>query len=238
MTAVFKFSASKGAARLVLLALADEANDDGLVTAYRRSHNHLASKANIDPSSVARVTKALTELGELEVLRVGDGRASTDYRVVLPGLIEGPQDKYPQPAGSVPRGLSVSTQGTQAEAPIIPLSPGTTHKETARARPSPFPDRFLLTEAMREWARKEAPTVDLIFETKQFADYWRGKGQEKRTDWVATWRTWIRRSLSKYPKATTATAVQANGWNGVGASAQMSEAEHAAFMDELEAAKG
>lgn len=44
---------------------------------------------------------------------------------------------------------------------------------------------------MKEWAKKEAPNVDLILQTKQFADHWRGKG-EKRADWVATWRTWIR----------------------------------------------
>lgn len=124
MTAVFKHSQSKGAARLVLLSMADEANDEGLLTAYKRSHSHLASKSNVDGSSVTRATKVLVDLGELEILHRGNGRASTDYRIVLPGIdIEGVQDATPAPAARHPRDSKVPPQGVQDATPIIPLLP-------------------------------------------------------------------------------------------------------------------
>ncbi len=122
MNAVFKHSQSKGAARLVLLALADEAGDEGYVTAYKRSQSHIASKANVDMSSVARVAKSLVELGELEILKGGKGRASTDYRIILPG-IGTPQDKGSESSGSVPSPLTVSGQTPQDKGSIIPLLP-------------------------------------------------------------------------------------------------------------------
>lgn len=125
MNAVFKHSQSKGAARLVLLSMADEANDEGLLTAYKRSHSHLASKANVDGSSVTRATKVLVDLGELEILHQGNGRASTDYRILLPGIeIEGVQDATPAPSGRHPRGSRMAPQGVQDATPIIPFSPG------------------------------------------------------------------------------------------------------------------
>jgi hypothetical protein len=124
MTAVFDHSQSKGAGRLVLLSMADEANDEGYLTAYRRSHRHIAGKANVDEGTVGRVVKELAALGELEVLKMGNGRASGDYRIVLPGLrIEGSQDATPAPAPRHPRGLSTPPQGSQDETPIIPFSP-------------------------------------------------------------------------------------------------------------------
>lgn len=192
MTAVFKHSQSKGSARLVLLALADEASDEGMVTAYRRSQSHLARKGNMDGGTVSRSTKALVDLGELEVLRQGDGRASTDYRIILPGVSdEGVQIAYPAPASRLPRGGISPTQGVQDAPPIIPFSPTEPHIASSKRSCFPAPGLFLLTDAMKEWAAKEAPNVDVVLQTKQFADHWRGKG-EKRADWVATWRTWIR----------------------------------------------
>ncbi len=126
-TAIYRYSKSKGSARLVLLAMGDEANGEGLLTAYKRSHGALSHKANIDRSSVARAVKTLVDLGELRVLQQGNGRASTDYQILLPGLgVEGTQDEYPAPAGCAPRVGRVSTQGTQDDPPIIPFSPGST----------------------------------------------------------------------------------------------------------------
>lgn len=229
MNAVFKFSASKGAARLVLLSMADEANDEGLLTAYRRSHGHLARKANVDGSSVKRAAKVLVDLGELEILQQGNGRDSTDYRILLPGLgDEGVQDDPPARSGCTPRGGTVNPQGVQDDPPIIPFSPSPTPTSSDKGRRSSFPDAFLLTPEMRTWAAKEVPGVDLSFQTRQFADHWRGKG-EKRADWVATWRTWMRNAKQwSKPSATTHVA------RAAGADAVMAPDEYEAWMDELE----
>lgn len=130
LSAAFQHSKSKGSARLILLAMADEANDEGLLTAYRRSQSHLASKANIDPGTAGRAIKTLEELGEVEVLARGDGRASSDYRLHLPGLAgEGRQIEAPQiaPPGPAERGASpgeTRAQAPQDATPIIPLLPG------------------------------------------------------------------------------------------------------------------
>lgn len=125
---VYKRSVSKGSARLVLLAMADEANDEGMLTAYARSQSHLARKANISPSSCTRAIAALIELGEVVLLAKGDGRASSNYRIVLPGLGEGCQSDTPQidtpgVANRHPRGSRMTPQGGQSDTPIIPFSP-------------------------------------------------------------------------------------------------------------------
>ncbi len=239
-TAIYRYSKSKGSARLVLLAMGDEANGEGLLTAYKRSHGALSHKANIDRSSVARAVKTLVDLGELRVLQQGNGRASTDYQILLPGLgVEGTQDEYPAPAGCVPRVGRASTQGAQDDPPIIPFSPSPAPTSSDKGRKSSFPaiGEFHLTPEMRAWAAKEVPGVDLAFQTRQFADHWRGKG-EKRADWVATWRTWMR-NAGKWSKPSptpgrspTTTYVQAPT---AGADAVMSPDEYELWMDELEA---
>jgi hypothetical protein len=122
IAAVFRHSESKGCARLVMLAMADEANDEGWLTAYRRSQGWLAKKANVDRATVRRAIDTLVELGEVEVLATGDGRESSDYRLHLTG-IEGVQDAPPAGAGCPPRGRNVQPQGVQDAPPIIPFSP-------------------------------------------------------------------------------------------------------------------
>ncbi len=56
----------------------------------------------------------------------------------------------------------------------------------------------MVTPAMKAWAAENIPVVDLAFQTAQFCDYWRAEsGQRARkVDWVAAWRTWLRRAES------------------------------------------
>lgn len=83
-----------------------------------------------------------------------------------------------------------------------PLEPPSSRK---RARPSSFPASFRITDAMALWATENVPGLDLRYETSQFADYWRGREDVKRTDWVASWRTWTRKAQkdSETKKART-----------------------------------
>lgn len=128
MARVFKHSRSTGAARLVLLALADEAHESGAVTAYKRSQKHLAKKANTDPRTVRRAIRALEELGELEVLKEGDGRESSDYMLTIPDR-EGDT-----PAPTKPE----SGEGEMPTHPGQDAHPGrTTRPPTAGEMPAP-----------------------------------------------------------------------------------------------------
>lgn len=61
---------------------------------------------------------------------------------------------------------------------------------------SRIPAEFVITPAMAEWAREHTPDLDLAYELDQFRDFWAAKSGKDATklDWVATWRTWMRRS--------------------------------------------
>lgn len=63
-----------------------------------------------------------------------------------------------------------------------------------------IPDQFMVTAEMRTWAATSAPAVNLKTETENFVDYWRGAGGTK-LDWVATWRTWMRKSQTDSQRA-------------------------------------
>ncbi|HEX7277248.1 MAG TPA: helix-turn-helix domain-containing protein [Acidimicrobiales bacterium] len=60
-----------------------------------------------------------------------------------------------------------------------------------RAKPStPFPEVFHLTDAMRAWALKNTPGVDVNHQTRQFAAHHRAKGSTMK-DWEQAWRFWM-----------------------------------------------
>ena len=95
LTAVFEGSRSKGVARLVLLAIADRADDEGRAWCGTAD---IAKRAGISRNHVVRHTKLLNELGELEV-GFREGKKNTNQYLVKPcpraGLSQG---------GTVPRG--------------------------------------------------------------------------------------------------------------------------------------
>lgn len=185
MNAVFTHSRSRGVGRLVLLSMADEANDEGLLTAYKRSHSHIAGKANCDVGTVGRVVKDLVALNELEVLKPGNGRMSTDYRITLPGLRggqdEGGQDATPAPAPRQPTPGATPPQGGQDAPPIIPFSPPPTPSTPKASGSSPefeffwsvWPRKTAKAEALRAWklvANKAATAGTIIVGAQRYAD--------------------------------------------------------------------
>ena len=56
------------------------------------------------------------------------------------------------------------------------------------------PEEFEVTSEMRKWAAAEAPGVDVNRETAKFKDY---EFAKPRTDWLATWRNWIRTAAER-----------------------------------------
>lgn len=93
---------------------------------------------------------------------------------------------------NTPEEVSTDTKnGKNVKKTSLPAS-GDAKPEKANRR-CKLPDQFMLTKEMREWACESAPSVDLKSETENFCDYWRGTGGVK-LDWIATWRTWMRKS--------------------------------------------
>lgn len=85
--AVFEHSKARRAARLVLLSLAERANDDG--TCWP-SIADTAKRAMVSDRAAQMATRALVQLGELRIERRGGGRSaigkgySNLYRITLP----------------------------------------------------------------------------------------------------------------------------------------------------------
>lgn len=69
-----------------------------------------------------------------------------------------------------------------------------TNKELKRGTRLPKP--FVLTSEMINWAVEKYPLVDFNLQTEAFIDYWTAQPGQKgvKSDWVATWRNWIRNS--------------------------------------------
>lgn len=53
------------------------------------------------------------------------------------------------------------------------------------------PSDFAVTDEMRVWASTECPGLNFEHETKAFRDY---EFRNAHSDWLATWRTWMRKA--------------------------------------------
>lgn len=150
----------------------------------------LAERMGCSERQVRRHLTRLRHIGALEtVKRRYNGTTLYVLRKDDPGLSS--PERPDQPVLTDRTGSSaLSGQGSPPNESHL-----TRAKEPSRkVAPAPFPAQFLRTTAMIEWAMKNAPGVDLDYETHQFADYWRGRQDVKRTDWAASWRTWIRKA--------------------------------------------
>lgn len=96
---VWDYSTAKGTQRMILLAIADNAADDG--THAYPSVAELVRKANASETAVHDAIKGLQALGELEVKRNGGpGRVRTNmYRVIMDRV------RNPDPADPAPPGV-------------------------------------------------------------------------------------------------------------------------------------
>jgi hypothetical protein len=86
---------------------------------------------------------------------------------------------------------------------------------------------------MRAWYRSNVKNrIDGVAEHEKFCDYWRGVAGAKgiKTDWIATWRNWMRRADEQSPGfSPTRTAVRPR---------RDKNAEMQAVLNELQARKG
>lgn len=81
MSWVWEHSRARLNDRLVLLAIADQARDDG--TDAWPSVPRLAAKAHVSERTVQRSIRALAELGEIEIVEGGGRHRPNQYRVVM-----------------------------------------------------------------------------------------------------------------------------------------------------------
>jgi hypothetical protein len=214
MTWVWDHSQSRGSDRLVLLAIADCASEDGS-NAYP-SMAELVRKTGLSERAVQYAVKALVLLGELFVAANGGPRGCNRYRVVmaegvqemLPALDAPPQtvrgarnagvqDMHPlNGATDAPRVHEVRSKGASG-APGTVLEPSenktSSKSSNERKRGTRIPEDFKVTPEMHNWAKEHVPELGGLRETEKFINYWRAKTGAGATklDWPATWRNWM-----------------------------------------------
>ncbi len=126
--AVFDHSQSKGAARLVLLAIADRADEHGRGAFL--SSTQLQAAANVDDRTVRRALRELEALGELSI--VGQARnGANQFAIALAGA-----DPGVLPGGQYARG-SDAREGRAAR----PGGPGNAPPPTKRSENDPKTDQ-------------------------------------------------------------------------------------------------
>lgn len=79
--------------------------------------------------------------------------------------------------------------------------PKTARKSSRTVAATRIPDDFAIDADMRKWAAEKIPGFDVETETENFIDYWRQRADKGalKADWVATWRTWMRRAAKDNP---------------------------------------
>ena len=226
MSWVWDYSRSKPTQRLVLLAIADCANDHG-AEAYP-SNATLAAKTGLSERGVRKAIGELEALGELEVQYKSGPHGCNRYRVLMPdpapdarssGTPEaddtrhdvpgtrhdmpGPHpaphsgDPAPHSGDPAPRAKNPAPRAPKPSEPSLTIK---NRQGGAREkRGTRLPDDFAVTAEMVAWARERVPNVDGRWETEKFINYWRaasGATAVKR-DWVAAWRNWMLKAAER-----------------------------------------
>jgi hypothetical protein len=124
---VWSFSKQTGTALLMMLALADHANDDGVCWP---GVERLAKMCRIGPRQAQRLIHELVDAGEVQIVREGGGKGHTNlYRVTPPtgfGEPETATDRGASVTGFVPERVSsgASNPVTGDTNPVIQRAKG------------------------------------------------------------------------------------------------------------------
>lgn len=185
----------------------------------------IAARAGVSQSSAERAIRRMRDLGILHTVQLHrpDGSISgCSYTLIDVRPVSNMSDFLTGGTrtadgggtrtgdGGVPAQLKEQEQTnelTKEQKAPPPLRGGPPAPQAARAaRGSRLPENFQPTPAMIEWARNEAPAATPR-DHEQFVDYWRSKSgrDATKTDWVATWRRWMRTESDKRQPATSTT---------------------------------
>lgn len=184
-------------AKLVLIKLADNADDDGVCFP---SQTTIARHCELSTDSVSRHVKKLETLGLISVRRerVNGVKQRNIYTLNL-------RDGYPQNAARVP---AESREGTRRESKRVPAEsrsnlPDITTIEPKESTPprsagaSRLDQNFHPPNDWIDFALTEGfSQTEAQREADKFRDYWIAQpgAKGRKLDWFATWRNWVRRA--------------------------------------------
>lgn len=195
-----------GSDLLAMLALADWSDDEGRCWPSIPS---IARKIRLSPVQARRVVHRLIEDGYICVSAGKTGGASSRrYQIALSRLTPLANDR----AITGERGITGERPITRERTPLSPVIGDPSHSSESRtvkepsttrqARGTRLPDNWILPKAWGEWAQQEVPawTPEQVRKVADvFRDYWLAKAGKDalKTDWLATWRNWVRRDAEK-----------------------------------------
>lgn len=222
MQSVWEHSTQSGGALVLLLAIADNAHDDG-DGAYP-SIATLAQKSRMSGRNVNLLLKQLAEAGEIAIRRGAGPNGVNVYRVLLPGLST-PEKISPlkrfHPEGGFTPGVKNPVGGGEksGRGGVKPTSPkpllnhqepsmeplGETH--AARVTLATYqPGRNMVA-----WVAAHCPAVSLADAVENWRDWHTAKG-DRINDFDASLRTWMRREKpDRSPGAIVATVITTDG---------------------------
>lgn len=195
--------------KMVLLSLADQANDDGKCWPGQPL---IAKRCSITERAVRDQITWLEREGFIRrEVKAGIG---TLYTLVI-SKPDQPRNNLPPRKEVPPRIVVPATPEQSAGHPGTSFrqtvsEPSITVKPSPRERKTSIPADWVLPDEYKSWAleeRKDWTPEHCLLVAASFADHWRGKG-EARADWLATWRNWVRRE-SKFQRTPQASRIPA-----------------------------
>lgn len=133
MSAVFDLDLPSSE-KLVLLAMADHARDDG--TGCYPSVDRLARKSSLSRRGVQKIARRLEQAGLIEPSKVSRGRRSTEYRITLDN--REPRSLFPPTQPRTPGHPTANLSASNRE-PGSPESSGTVIEPSGSQNPAAMP---------------------------------------------------------------------------------------------------
>ena len=182
-----------------------------LLEAYNQSHGFawpsletLAARIGVHRATVIASTQRLQAQGYFQIVSGGGRRRSNRYKPNF-GIVERkssfPTEREASASDlgrvSTEERIASSRQESSYENPV--KNPSWPDEGTARG--TRLPEDVALPEEWLSWALREGHPEPAV-EFDRFRDYWIAQPGQKgrKTNWFATWRNWVRRSLNNWGK--------------------------------------
>jgi hypothetical protein len=222
--------------KLVLLALADCANDEGHCWPGMTTLKKKCSKSDRTVQLAIKMLCAKGHLTRREIL--GKGCNYTVHPIVR--FSSDPRSDNAPEVTTPPKGTTQTPEAASGK-PSRTIIPSEAKASSGRTRGCRLPDDWKPSETEIAFAKRLGHTDESIAAIAEiYADYWRSQPGQRgvKTDWPATWRNWIRRE-AKSERVASPKYVSASGYQYRGDErAVMKEAERRGDYTTYYAAKG
>jgi hypothetical protein len=200
MSQVWANSKHKGSTLVLLLAIADFADDEGYAYPAVQTLSH---KCRMSERNTRYTLRALVDSGELLIKRGAGQRGANLYRVTVERNLP-LFDQQSTGAKIAPAKIAPATGGIEGVQPAsegaaiaIAPEPSVNISKPSGARATRLSPDWQLPKALGDWALKDQPTwtADHVRRVAEnFRDHWIAVPGQRGTklDWPATWRKWVR----------------------------------------------